>query len=506
MGVAIVLLDITVVLSALLLFLRITKRRPSAPLPPGPKKLPLLGNLLDMPTELEWLKFTEWANRYGDIVSVSIFGQQYIIVSSAQKAVEMLEKKSRIYSDRPVVQMGGELVGWKDALALLPYGHRFRSYRKMFHQIIGTYDAMRRFHQVEELETHRFLKRLLAKPEELEAHVRKTAGAIILRISYGYKVKEGNDPFVSVADTAVEQFSLSSSPGVFLVNLVPALQLLPRWFPGAGFKKTAEEWRKKLYEMVEEPYQFVKKEMELGTADPSMLYKLLENESDLSEAELFDIKWATASLYSGGSDTTVAAIYAFFKAMIIYPDVQTKAQAELDAVIGNNRLPTVDDRERLPYVSAVAMEALRWHTVAPTGVPHRVMEDDIHDGYLIPKGSLILTNIWKMAHDSSVYKNPMEFDPSRFVRTKEHEPEPDSRDLCFGFGRRVCPGSALADISVFISCAMTLAAFNITPLIEDGKPILPDLKQSTGVISHTSGFRCNIVPRSQKAVDLINID
>jgi hypothetical protein len=107
------------------------------------------------------------------MVSVSVFGQHYIIVNSAKTAVELLEKKSRIYSDRPVLQMGGELVGWKDTLVLLPYGHRFRNYRKMFHKVIGTSEAMSKFHHIEEMETHRFLKYILAKPDELGSHIRK---------------------------------------------------------------------------------------------------------------------------------------------------------------------------------------------------------------------------------------------------------------------------------------------------------------------------------------------
>ncbi len=107
------------------------------------------------------------------MVSVSVFGQQYIIVNSAKTAVELLEKKSRFHSDRPVIQMGGELVGWRDTLVLIPYGHRFRNYRKMFHQVIGTYDAMHKFHHIEEMETHRFLKNVQAKPEELAAHIRR---------------------------------------------------------------------------------------------------------------------------------------------------------------------------------------------------------------------------------------------------------------------------------------------------------------------------------------------
>ena len=143
--------------------------------------------------------------------------------------------------------------------------------------------------------------------------------------------------------------------------------------------------------------------------------------------------------------------------MVLFPDIQAQAQAEIDNVIGNDKLPAVDDRKRLPFVSALAMEALRWHIVAPTGVPHRVMEDDIHDGYLIPEGATIITNIWhvpyslliqksdlnrddaltrNMANDSSVYQDPTEFKPARFIKTENNEPEPDPRELCFGFGRR----------------------------------------------------------------------
>ena len=100
-----------------------------------------------------------------------------------------------------------------------------------------------------------------------------------MRIAYGYRVKESNDPFLTDVEVAVEQFSLSTAPGGFLVNLVPArlylfdvirrkvfsnswiVQHLPAWFPGAGFKHTAALWAESLVDMVEQPYQFVKQQM-----------------------------------------------------------------------------------------------------------------------------------------------------------------------------------------------------------------------------------------------------
>lgn len=158
-------------------------------LPPGPRKLPLIENLLDMPNGQEWLTFADWGAKWGmfnsltrilitnvasgDIVSVSVFGQTMIIINSAQTAFDMLDKKSSIYSERPVLQMGGELVGWKNTLVLLPYGERFRNFRKLFHQTIGTPRAMENFHPIEEKETREFLKRVLARPEDLAEHIRR---------------------------------------------------------------------------------------------------------------------------------------------------------------------------------------------------------------------------------------------------------------------------------------------------------------------------------------------
>ena len=98
---------------------------------------------------------------------------------------------------------------------------------------------------------------------------------------------------------------------------------------------------------------------------------------------------------------TASTIQSFFLAMTLHPAIQRRAQAELDAVVGPDRLPTMADRPRLPYVNALALEVLRSHVVAPTGVPHRVMEDDVYEGYFIPKGSLVLANLWCVVWEGS---------------------------------------------------------------------------------------------------------
>ena len=84
----------------------------------------------------------------------------------------------------------------------------------------------------------------------------------------------------------------------------------------------------------------------------------------------------------------------FFLAMTVFPEVQRKAQEEIDRVVGKDRLPTFNDRDNLPYIDATVKEVLRWHPVAPMGLPHTTTEDDVCEGYLIPKGAMLLPNIW----------------------------------------------------------------------------------------------------------------
>ncbi|KAL0063098.1 hypothetical protein AAF712_010006 [Marasmius tenuissimus] len=431
-----VVLDICLATLGLVLLRKLwLSRRQKYRLPPGPSGFPLLGNVLDMPSEQEWLTFAQWGEAYGDICSVTVLGQTIVVLNSLKAAVDILDKKSSIYSDRPILQMGGELVGWKNTLALLPYGDRFRRYRKIFHRLIGSPATMRQYHPALELETQRFLQRVLRTPSNVQDHIRKTAGAIILRISHGYEVNDAHDPFVHLADLATEQFSLATSPGQFLVDVFPPLRHIPNWFPGARFKRTAKEWASTLTEMVEQPHNYVKQQIAAGTAMPSFSSSLLQNKS-LTEEEEFDLKWSTASLYSGASDTTVSAIYSFYLAMTLHPEVLKKAQTEIDTVIGNDRLPGIEDRGQLPYIDALVKEVFRWNSVVPLGVPHRSVQDDVHEGYFIPKGSLIIPNIWKMTHDSGNYPNPMEFNPERFLPVDGQPKQPDPRHQCFGFGRR----------------------------------------------------------------------
>ncbi|OSX59347.1 hypothetical protein POSPLADRAFT_1150256 [Postia placenta MAD-698-R-SB12] len=489
-----------VLLVALLFVVYRGRQSARGPLPPGPRGWPLVGNVFDMPSTNEWNTYMSWGEKWGDIVSVTLFGQHIVILNSVQHAYDMFEKKSNIYSDRPVITMAGEMVGWDRTLAVLRYGKRFRETRKLFSQLIGTRNHAERFSHHLEHEVHQFLRRVLREPTSLLKEVRKTTGAVILKMAYGYEVQEGDDPLVDLVDRAVEEFSISTRPGAFLVDTLPVLRHVPAWMPGAGWKKKAQVWADDLEMTCNVPYAFTQQQMSAGTAIPSFTSAHLESNPD-PEQEIL-IKNAAASLYSGISRSRFSSIH-FFLAMTCYPEAQRKAQAEIDAVIGNDRLPTLADRDKLPYVTALCWEVLRWQPVVPLGFPHCPVKDDIHAGYLIPKGTLVSPNIWKFLHDPDTYANPFDFEPERFIASPGKTAEKDPRQIVFGFGRRICPGMYLADASLFISCAVSLAVFDISKVVRDGKVIEPVIDYTSGTIIHPRPFECSIKPRSANAEVLI---
>jgi cytochrome P450 len=177
--------------------------------------------------------------------------------------------------------------------------------------------------------------------------------------------------------------------------------------------------------------------------------------------------------------------------MVAYPEVQKRAQAELDSVVGRSRVPTFSDSPHLPYIQAIVKEVLRWRPALPLGLPHTSTEDDWYDGMFIPKGTLVLTNLWNCNHESSSYGDDAKtFRPERFLDTNGKAiPGPaETREdghSTFSFGRRACAGKYLANEALFIYIATALWAASFERARDqDGRevPIDTETVVDTGMV------------------------
>jgi len=191
--------------------------------------------------------------------------------------------------------------------------------------------------------------------------------------------------------------------------------------------------------------------------------------------------------------------------MALYPEVQKKAQAELDAVVGPDRLPLFSDRSSLTYINAMVKESMRWQLVLPLAIPHMSTDDDEYDGYFIPKGSIVIGNGWSILHDSDEFSEPEEYRPERYLKDGKLNQDIRSPSVAaFGYGRRICAGRFMSDNSLFITIALVLSVFSIEPPVDEkGNTIKLTIEVTSGLLSYPTPFSCRIKPRSIAAEALI---
>ncbi|KAI0767233.1 cytochrome P450 [Fomes fomentarius] len=469
-------------------------------------------------------RFREMTDKHGDIVYLDALGQPMIILGSHEVASELLDKRSANYSDR-VPSVMRLISGWEWTFVLMPYGAPWRRRRKEMHQFFHP-NAVTQYQPLQQRETQTFLRRLVEKPDTFLHQVRHSFGSMVMRIAYGIEVEEEEDEYVKAVEDGVATFNKAFVPGAFLVETFPSLQYVPSWSPGGGFKGVAAAWQKIAHKMRDVPFERTLEAMRDGTAEPSIASKMMENAYNKEDADMEEesvvARDVAALAYAAGADTTISTVQAFLMAMACYPDIQKKAREELDRVIGPNHLPTFEDRQSLPYVTAIAKESMRWRSVAPLGIPHRSLADDEYNGYFIPAGSTVIANIWQVvqleilvlcthdylrafARDTRVYADPEVFNPDRFLKDGLINPEVlDPSEFVFGYGRRICPGRHFAEASLFIMIASILHTLSIDNVLDDrGVPIIPEGKMTYGVLQYPVPFPCIIRPRSTVHESLI---
>ncbi|KAI8982787.1 CyP450 monooxygenase [Trametes punicea] len=482
----------------------VARKRPR--LPPGPRPLPFIGNVFDIPTRNFGPSFRELNRRYGDIVHIHVLGQPMVVLGSQRAVYELLELKSSISSSR-VPSVMAELTGAMWDFAMEGYTPRWRTYRRAFHQLFYP-NAIKACRPVQLHQVRHLVHRLATTPDHFVRHIRHYFAATILGIVYGLDIVEDDDKYLVIAKKALDIFNDFLVPGRYLVESLPTLRHVPSWFPGADFKRKATAWRKDMLALRNVPFDAVLENLATGKARPCIVTSLLDKQdlmNKASAAEHLELSKDIAALaYVTGADTTFSSVLAFFLAMVNYPDVQRKAQAELDAVVGPHRLPNFDDRDSLPYINAMVKECLRWHVVVPLGIPHRTVADEVYDGYFIPEGTVIIANAWALSRDVEVYPDPEEFRPERFLDTKLKDPA----TYVFGYGRRICAGRHFADASLYIIVASVLHALKIEPPRDEyGQPVRVEPKMTTDMLlSYPEPFDCRIVPRSPQAEALIGAE
>ncbi|KAM5371766.1 hypothetical protein ACJZ2D_007831 [Fusarium nematophilum] len=435
--------------------------------PPGPPTVPLLGNLHQLPSTRTFLKWTEWKKDYGDLLGLKLAGRNVVVINGWRPMRDLLDKRGAIYSSRQpghILEVASGGPGWHILLA--PYGNLWRKQRKVLQGLLNV-TAVDNILPVQAAEAVTNLYLLLKEPGSWHNHVRRYSTAVILATVFGQRGLRYESRRVRDLYDVQDRFNFLLEGTNPPVDDFPILKYVPGFL--APWKKEAAEIRRDQKELFEGLYYETKARMQEQKLDCFMAKMI----TDLDKHGLEEPLMAQLGgiFMEAGSDTTAGTLLSFVLAMAKYPRVQNEAQKELDAVCGLDRSPAAEDLPHLPYMRACVLEVLRWRPVAPGGIPHATIQDDVYEGFSIPKDTMVISNIWAILHDEGIFDQPDEYMPERYLKNKfgtrdevsEEDAEHRRQTYSFGGGRRACPGQHLAENALLINVAKMMWGFDIVP-------------------------------------------
>ena len=481
--------SIIVALASLLLLRFFYELYRDRSLPPGPRRLPFIGNVHQAPTDLPWRTFHEWSKQYGPIFSVQFGKDTLIMITDYEMAHDLLDKRGSIYSDRPRLVMAGENLTKGMHVLLRPYDEGYRKQQRMAAPHLSP-RASQNYLPLQELESKQTVFDLLST-NDFPKVFNRYAASIVMSLAYGFRVPTGSEKVIDDGHRVQDNFVYAARVGTWIVDSLPALNYLPNFL--APWKRLAEEFFQFEANMHRENVKLA------HSTKSSNWAKAFADSKEAQGMPHMELDYSVGVLANAGLDTTADVLRIFVLAALSHPDAVRAAQQELDEVVGPDRLPQFSDKEKLPYLVAFVEEVLRWRPLAPAGVPHATMEEDYYMGYRIPKGSVIVPVVWSMSLDGKVFDDPDGFKPERWIDNPKH------RHAAFGFGRRMCAGRHIARNSLFILISRMLWAFDIKPETdENGEDIqVDDLAFESGFTSRPFPFKAVFEPRSDRTREVI---
>ncbi|KAJ5146289.1 Cytochrome P450 E-class group I [Penicillium bovifimosum] len=475
-------------------------------IPKGPKGIPIFGSFYSL-TRYPELTLDFWAKKFGNLYSVWLGNQLFVIVSDPRIAKDLMVTNGNVFSSRKEMFIKSQTVFAGRGITATPYNDRWRKHRRIATTWLSQ-RAVDTYSPVLDRESLSLVKALYDEskgglvPVNPQPHAGRCSLNNMTTITFGFRTDSIKHPLVGQALKLSREFMNCTGPMSNLVDFVPLLQYLPTPMHRRG---------KKLHRGLVETYGGIIKDterkMKAGEKVNDCLAKTMIELRHKEQLDDLDMAILASAFMIGGVETT-AAIMQWFSALIpAYPEIQKKAQEELDRVVGRDRLPNIEDEKNLPYCHAIIKEVERVHNPFWLGTPHVASEDFVYEGQYIPKDTVVVLNTWTMHHDSHRHSNPDKFNPDRYINDpltsadSANSADPMERDhWMFGAGRRICPGMIVAEREIWLTISRMLWAFDMYEI--PGEPI--DLKEYDGLSGRSPvPFRIGLKPRHENVAKLL---
>ncbi|XP_049643133.1 cytochrome P450 2B11-like [Suncus etruscus] len=449
------------VFTGLLLLLTRDHPKTHGCLPPGPRPLPFLGNLLQINRNSLLKSFLKIREKYGDVFTLYLGPRRVVILCGTETIREAL------------VDQGDAFFGRSNIAVMDPvhqeYGSNFSNYARWKNTRKFVLATMRDFGMgMQSTE-----KRIQEEAQCLVEELRKTNGSlqdptflfqsvsanIICSFIFGKRFSYQDPEFLRLLGLILHIFEDMCSFSSQMCELFPGFL---KYFPGS---------HRKVIKNMHEIIAFISRSVEnhretLDYTAPrdfidTFLIRMDKEKSDpntdFHQNQLFITVFL---LFFAGTETTGTTLTSAFLLMLKYPHVAEKVQKEIDQVIGSHRAPTFNDRTRMPYTDAVIHEIQRFWDLAPIGVPHKVTKDTQFRGYVIPEGTEVFPVLNTAHYDPHYFKNPETFNPEHFLDANGAFKKSDAF-MPFSIGKRICLGEGMARVELFLFFTNILQNFTL---------------------------------------------
>ncbi|XP_050231451.1 cytochrome P450 81Q32-like [Mercurialis annua] len=450
-------------------------------LPPCPASLPIIGHLHLVKEPLH-KSLQSLSNKFGSIMYLSFGSRKVLVVTAPSLVQECFQKNDVVLANRPALMVGKYLNYNHTTIVTAPYGPHWRNLRRIAALEIFSTHRLNMSQSVRMEEVKILLKGLykssvtgFAKVNMKSRLSELSFNNIVTMITgkryYGEGVEDSEEA-KSFREIIRETFEMSgaSNPGDFL----PFLQ----WIDYQGVEKKMKKMQKQSDELCQNMLDEYRKNKKSSAGVKSDVKTMFDTMLSLQESEPETytdevIKGLIMTMIFGGTDTTSGSVEWAMSLLVNNPEALNKTRAELDNVVGHDRLVEESDYAKLPYLQNVISETFRLCPVAPLLVPHESLEDFVIGGYDVPRGTMLMVNAWAIHRDPTVWDDPLSYKPERFENLT-----PDAYKLIpFGLGRRSCPGAALANRVVSLAIGALVQCFEWKRPSEE----LVDMTEGAGI-------------------------
>ncbi|KAK7174288.1 hypothetical protein R3I93_001482 [Phoxinus phoxinus] len=463
--------------------------------PPGPKPLPLLGNLLTLNLERPFDTLCELSRTYGNVFQV-FFGPKKVVVLAGHKSVkEALVNYADEFGERDITPAFRIVTDGHGIL--FSNGENWREMRRFALSNLRDFGMGKRGSEEKIIEEIQYLKgefdKFEGKPFDTTQPVNYAVSNIISAIVYGSRFEYKDPQFKEMVNRANENIRVSGSASMMLYNIFPWLGpfLNSKRISVRNMLKNRADMTRLITELLETLNPHDRR----GLVDSFLIRKQSEEQSCKKDTHFHqeNLLMTVGNLFAAGTDTTGTTLRWGLMLMAKYPHIQDRVHEEIDRVIGG-RQPVVDDRRNLPYTDAVIHETQRLANVVPMNLPHKTSCDVHFNGYLIKKGTTVVPLLTSVLKDASEWEKPDSFYPEHFLDEKGQFVKRDAF-IPFSAGRRICLGESLARMELFLFFTSLLQSYRFTtPPGVSGDDL--DLKGIVGITLNPSPHRLCAIRRS----------